>query len=404
MRRSCLDIKINTELGIRRIDYSDRRGDRIDMKVVIVNCFDTYEDRIDLVHDFFINKVHDVTIIQSDFRHFKKVKRTEKKQDFIFVESKPYFKNISVARLVSHYRFAKKAFKFVEELQPDLLYVIVPPNSLAKFANDYKKKHSNVKLIFDLIDLWPENLPVGKIKTLPLFTSWRLMRDKKLKLANFVITECDLYQSILKTVLKGIKAETVYLAKREANIDSHLVFNKDEIHLCYLGSINNLIDIQKIKRLIKLIHEIKPTTLHIIGDGENKNILIDEIRCTGAIVEYHGKIYNPQKKQEIFDKCQFGLNIMKDTVCIGLTMKSIDYFQAGIPIINTIQADTAQTVDRYKIGINVTEENIEDVATNVADLNEKEFLKMRENTKIMFKRLFSLEAFNEKLEDVINGL
>lgn len=374
------------------------------MEVVIVNCFDTYEDRIDLLHDFFVNKGHDVMVIQSDFRHFKKIKRIENKQDFVFVESKAYYKNMSVARLTSHYSFAKKAFEFVEDLKPDILYVMVPPNSLAKFAAKYKRKHSNVKLIFDLIDLWPETMPVGKIKALPPFTFWRLMRDKSLKLADFVITECDLYQQVLKTVLKGIITETVYLAKKEVAIDSHPVFIKGEIHLCYLGSINNIIDIAKIKRLVKSIDKIKPVTLHIIGDGENKDVLIDDIKSTGVIVEYHGKIYDSQKKQEIFDKCQFGLNIMKDNICVGLTMKSIDYFQAGLPILNNIPADTAQIIDKYKIGINVTDGNIENIANKVANANIGELLGMRENTKQMFDRLFSLEAFNDKLQNIIKGL
>ena len=259
-------------------------------------------------------------------------------------------------------------------------------------------------IIFDLIDLWPETMPVGKVEALPPFCFWGAMRNSALKYADCVITECNLYQEVLKKHLNGINTQTIYLAKRDINIDIHPEFNKNEIHLGYLGSINNIIDIPKIKRLIKSVHEIKPVTLHIIGDGESKDVLIYEIKNTGAVVEYHGKIYDPQKKQEIFDKCQFGLNIMKDNVCVGLTMKSIDYFQHGLPILNNIQADTAQIVDKYKIGINVTNENIENVADKVANADMEELLVMKKNTKKMFNSLFSLEAFNEKLQDVIKGL
>lgn len=374
------------------------------MKVVIVNCFDTYEDRIDLLHDFFINNGHEVRVIQSDFRHFKKVKRTEKKQHFIFIKSKPYYKNISMARITSHYIFAKSAFEHIENLQPDLLYVIVPPNSLAKFASVYRKKHKDIKLIFDLIDLWPENMSIGKMKNFPLFNSWRLLRDKSFKSADYIITECDLYQEVLEKQLKEIKTKTVYLAKREYNADSKIAINNNEIHLCYLGSINNIIDIPKIKKIVKSINKIKPVTLHIIGDGESKDILINEIKSTGTIVEYHGKIYDSKAKQCIFDKCQFGLNIMKDAVCVGLTMKSIDYFQAGLPIINNIRFDTANIVDKYNIGINILEDNIEDVAANIADFDINKILIMRENSKKVFNSLFSIGAFNEKLKDVIKEL
>jgi len=374
------------------------------VKVVIVNCFDTYEDRIDLLHDFFSDKGNDVTVVQSDFRHFKKVKRTESKEDFIFVESKPYYKNMSVARMTSHYDFAKRAFQVVEDLQPDLLYVMVPPNSLTKFAAQYKRKHNNVKLIFDLIDLWPETMPIGKVEALPPFYFWGEMRNSALKYADCVITECDLYQEVLKKHLEGIKAETVYLAKREINIVSNPVLNKDEIHLCYLGSINNIIDVSKIKKIIGEINKIKPVTFHIIGDGESKDILINEVKSTGAIIEYHGKVYDFQEKQDIFDKCYLGLNIMKDTVCVGLTMKSIDYFQGGLPIINSIQSDTANLVDKFNIGINVINENIEDISTKVVSFDIEKLLAMRENTKNVFDSLFSVDAFNEKFGTILINL
>ena len=92
---------------------------------------------------------------------------------------------------------------------------------------------------------------------------------------------------------------------------------------------------------------------------------------------------------------------MKDTVCVGLTMKSIDYFQAGLPILNSIPADTAQIVDEYKIGINVTHENIEDVVAKVINIDKAELLSMRENTHKVFDRLFSYEAFKDRLDKVI---
>ncbi|WP_025707031.1 hypothetical protein [Paenibacillus graminis] len=371
------------------------------MRVVIVNCFDTYEERIDLIYDFFENKGHEVTVIQSDFRHFKKVKRTEDKPGFIFIQSKPYYKNMSLTRLISHYKFAKKAFEVVGKLQPDLLYTIVPPNSLAMFAAKYKKKNRNTMLIFDLIDLWPETMPIGKISSFPPFTFWRLMRDKSLKISDLIVTECNHYQSILANELKSINTQTVYLAKREVNIERYPIFNNARIHLCYLGSINNIIDIPKIKKIIKSINELKSTTLHIIGDGESKQVLIDEVISTGANVEFYGKIYDLQEKQKIFDKCHFGLNIMKDNVCVGLTMKSIDYFQHGLPIINNIKADTTNLVEDYCIGMNITDDNLLEVAERIALMKESEWIFLKNNTDKVFIDFFSKESFDESLEKAI---
>mgnify|MGYP000267996610 CR=1 FL=1 len=370
------------------------------MKVVITNCFDTFEDRVDLVHEFFKEQGDEVTVIQSDFRHIKKVYREESKDDFIFVRSKSYYRNLSVVRLYSHYMFSSSAYKLVEDLKPDLLYTFVPPNSLAKFAFIYKQKHENVKLIVDLIDLWPETMPIGKVKNFPPFTLWSAMRDNSLKYADFVITECDLYQTVLRDVLKDVKVETVYLAKREISVVTNPQLSEDEIHLAYLGSINNIIDIPKIKDIIKAIKEIKPVVLHIIGDGEKKQELINAAKSCGASVKYYGKIYSPQEKQDIFDKCHFGLNIMKKSVCVGLTMKSVDYFQHGLPIINNIPADTANIVEKYGVGINLD---------NVYELRDYfstpiDYKGMKNKAKELFKSMFSIPIYKEKLVKIINNV
>lgn len=372
------------------------------MKAVIVNCFDTYEDRVDLVHEFFKEQGYDVTVIQSNFRHFKKVHRKEPKEGFVFVKANPYFKNLSVARLISHYKYANDAFKIVEDLKPDLLYTFVPPNSLAKFAASYKQRHKEVKLILDFIDLWPETMPIGKAKTFPPFTFWGAMRDKSLKYADLVITECDLYQSVLGDALKGVKVETVYLAKREINVIRKPHLNEDEIHLAYLGSINNIIDIPKIKEIIEIIKEVKPVTLHIIGDGESKQVLIEAAIFGGATVEYLGKIYDPQEKQDVFDKCHFGLNIMKDSVCVGLTMKSIDYFQHGIPIINNIPADTAEIVEKYDVGVNIYKEmNKKDFKNKVQIFIDEKLNQDKVNTEKLYVEMFSITSFKNNLEKIV---
>lgn len=370
------------------------------MKAVIISCFDNHEDRVDLVHEFFKEKGFDVTVIHSDFRHIKKVHRKDLKDGFILIKSKAYTKNMSVARLYSHYKFAKDAFKAVEEIKPDLLYTLVPPNSLARSAAKYIQKHKEVKLIFDLIDLWPESMPIGKIKKIPLFAFWKEMRDKSLRFADFVILECDLYKIVLGDAINGINVETVYLANKDINAASAPMLREKEIHLAYLGSINNIIDIPKIKEIIVVIKEIKPVTLHIIGDGENREKLISAAERAGASVVYHGKIYDPQAKQDIFDKCHFGLNIMKNCVCVGLTMKSIDYFQHGLPIINNIPGDTAEIINKYKVGINIDKDLKSSCFLN--DILNSLNCDIKQKCISVFNENFSIKKFYNKLDKIID--
>lgn len=369
------------------------------MKVVIISCFDAGETRIDMVYNYFVERGHDVNVLISDFDHFKKNKR-DKINQYQYINTAPYYKNISINRLYSHFKFSYDAFQIVEKLKPDLLYVLVPPNSLAMFASKYKKKHQKVKLIFDIIDLWPETMPIGKIKKLPLFAFWKEMRDISLKFADFVILECDLYKTVLGDTLNGINTETLYLAKKDINITSTPILSEDEIHLAYLGSINNIIDIPKIKEIIVVIKEIKSVTLHIIGDGENREKLISAVEHAGASVVYHGKIYDPQSKQDIFDKCHFGLNIMKSSVCVGLTIKSVDYFQHGLPIINNIPGDTTEIINKYKVGINIDKDLKSSCFLN--DILNSLNCDIKQKCISVFNENFSIKKFYNKLDKIID--
>jgi hypothetical protein len=63
-------------------------------------------------------------------------------------------------------RFARDAFRQVRKLNPDLLYVEVPPNSLCREAARYRKKHPHTRLILDIFDLWPESFPSNRLKKL----------------------------------------------------------------------------------------------------------------------------------------------------------------------------------------------------------------------------------------------
>jgi glycosyltransferase involved in cell wall biosynthesis len=371
------------------------------MKIVILNCFETNENRVQGVYDYFINKDNEVIVIQSDFKHIMKFCRKDEIENHIFIRTKPYYKNLSVERLMSHYRFSKDAMSVVKQENPDILYVIFPPNSLVKFAAKYKKTIPQVKLIFDIMDLWPETLPIGKAKRFPPFTFWRSMRNKNLKYADFVITECDLFRTVLDHAVSDVKTKTIYLSKKTVDVVKNPQLSEVEIHLAYLGSINNIIDITMIREIIKVINGFRPVTLHIIGDGEKKEELINAAESVGATVKYYGKIYDSQEKQAIFDKCHFGLNIMKESVCVGLTMKSIDYFQHGLPILNNIKSDTAEIVERHKIGFNLTNNLFFETIVSIVNLQNYEILEMKERTYLVFSLLFSTLAFEQNFNNVM---
>ena len=91
------------------------------MKICIIHCFDTYEHRVDLLHDYFKERGAEVTVITSDYMHFEKRKRTDKKEDFHYIKAVPYASNLSLTRLWSHLRLSKNIFAKIESKEYDLL-------------------------------------------------------------------------------------------------------------------------------------------------------------------------------------------------------------------------------------------------------------------------------------------
>lgn len=361
-------------------------------KMCIVSCFDTYEHRVDLIQKYFEKYGVEVTVYTSDFRHFEKCTRTDSKKGFKFFHAIPYSKNMSIGRLKSHVNLAKIIFKEVQMHNFDLLWVLIPPNSFVKEAQKYKKMHRDVKLIFDLIDLWPETMPISRFKSLPPFSQWKNLRDKYLCAADEIVTECKLYHNKLPQNIKD-RLHTIYLARESTFIEHHYNLPDNKIVLCYLGSINNIIDIPAIVELIQNISSYKEVELHIIGDGERRDKLISLCEGAGASVLYHGKIYNKNKKHAIFDSCHYGVNFMKCTVFVGLTMKSIDYFEAGLPIINNIKGDTWELVKNNNIGYNIGDKIDYEKLTNYD-------FSMRKRTREVFEEQLGLESFNSRISEM----
>lgn len=372
-----------------------KKGEKIN-SVCIINCFDTYEQRVALLYDYFKKNYDTVKVITSDFKHIEKCKRTNPKKDYEFISTIPYQKNLSIERMISHISLSKSIYDKIEHDKYDLLWILVPPNSIVKDAAKYKKKHKDTKFVFDLIDLWPETIPLPKLKSLPPFIYWRNLRNKYLEIADIIITECNLYHEKLPQNLKN-KLRTIYLAREIKDFTSNLNLPNNKMALCYLGSINNIIDILAIANLIRNIEKYIPVELHIIGDGENREELISSCKAAGATVIYHGKIYDKLDKQKIFDSCHYGLNIMKKSVFVGLTMKSIDYFEAGLPILNNIQGDTWDYITDYYIGYNI------DFTIDYKKIISYR-IEMRKQTRNFYEEVFGIDKFNKNVKKVIEEI
>lgn len=372
------------------------------MRAAVITSSSTYEPRASMIADCFIKQGLETYVITSDFDHRRKRKGREKKEGYIYIETVPYYRNISIQRLYSHINFSQKVYQVLQEKKFDILYVLIPANSLARISTRYSKE-TGARLIFDIIDLWPESLPLKQIKSVWPINLWGNLRDNNLKNAELVVTECNLYAKILRLSERGIRSNTVYWPKSGKVYAFQYERDVNSLHVVYLGSINNIIDIKMIVDILAEVQKKRVVCLHIIGDGESRDILIKEAEQKGIFVIYHGSVYDDSMKRMILRQCTYGLNIMKTSVCVGLTMKAVDYMYMGIPLINNIKGDTWELIEEYGIGINCSADKILEAAKYIIE-QEEAMQEKRSMIQKIFLDNFSEEAFWKHIQAQLNPL
>ena len=339
----------------------------------------------------YVKKGYDVIYVTSDFDHMTKKRycfNEYKNSKQLHVIS--YKKNLSISRILSHLMFSYKTFYMLLACKPELVYVEVPNNSLVKSSAKYKKIN-NAEIIVDVFDMWPESMPV-KTKNMIVnwgFDIWRNFRNKNLKFADQIWIECDYYRELLSAQKINLPMETKYLKLKNAETSIEMKVSEEEIDLCYLGSINNIIDISLIEKIVSEFAKNKRTRIHIIGDGERKDEFLDILKKNSIEIIDHGKVYEIDKLQEIFDQCWFGINVLREDLAIGITMKSISYFRGGLPIINTVQGDTSRFVEECNIGINVDRHDVKSCVLRILNITKDDLACMKNNTRNLFEQKFA---------------
>lgn len=373
---------------------------------LIFDCYDDYAIRIRFIKEAMEAAGYSVHVFFSDFDHYAKKYVNGKHADVEYIHAQAYAKNLSYARIHSHLMFAKDCVKKAEEYSDaEVVYVMVPPNSMCRDFAAYHEKHSEVKLIFDVCDMWPESLPLnGTLKALasPLTHVWRSYRDKYIDAADCILSECHLFAQQIQPCITKNKLHTVYLCQEHHDSISH--WDPDAVSFLYCGSINNIINIDLIASFLKKVSSQRQVIFHIIGNGEQKQQLIEKTSSSQIKVIDHGVVYEEAAKKEIYAQCQYGLNLMVDSVFVGLTMKSLDYMSHDLPLINNIKGDTWQLVATEQIGINLDAQSLEEAAEEIVQFSEENYNQLRNNVSRVFNTTFDVKIIRQQLDKILEDL
>ena len=372
------------------------------MKALLISCYEFHYDlRFKYVENILKNRGFQVKKVFSDFNHLNKQRISKEVPGTIMIKVPAYQKNISIGRLYSHAVFSYRLRAVLKSEKPSLIFADIPPNAIAVTVASYKRRNEKCKVIFDIFDLWPESFSEFNFLKIHL-GFWKRIRTRALQKADYITLVCEYYQSFLEKSLRLKQYSMLYLCKPTPIEPLQFSHEGGSLNFCYLGSINNIIDISAVIKVLNYINHRRRVKLYIVGDGEKREMFLEQLRQNEIDVHYVGLTFDEKVKNEIFRQCHFGINMYKEDVVVGLTMKSIDYFRVGLPTLNMNIHDTGILVEKYQSGYKLSTESLEKTLDAIVGLDEKEWRVLHENTVRMFNELFSEDVFEEKFGKVLD--
>ncbi len=332
------------------------------------------------------------------------------------LKEKAYKKNISLGRIISHKQFADNVIKYlITRKKPDVVYLFVPPISLAKKVVSYAKKNG-IRVVIDVLDLWPEAFEM----VLPSFVSKSILLPMR-KSAEYVYSNADEVIAVSDTYVKrAIKhnarkniGHSVFIgtdieAFDNAAANAPLLGGKlRPITMAYIGMLGHSYDLCGVMDAMHLLIEqgFDDVELLIMGDGPLKTKFQEYAKQYELPVRFTGRLdYEDMVKKLV--KCDIGLNVLVDKAAQSIINKHADYVSAGIPIINVQKnQEFGRLLVDYNAGLMCTPGDTETLANAIRTLasNEEMRNKIGKNSRRLAEEKFNRKNTYGEIITVMKG-
>ena len=362
------------------------------MRVWIENPFDTLPPeggrplRFWLMAAAFARAGHEVVYWTSDFNHITKRKRVfvrageedargdaaARREDVPFavelIPTKPYAKNVSLARVRSHRASAAAWERRARAVAaaggaPDVIIVSTPPLATGAVAIRLARSFG-AKLVVDVMDDWPGTfyrlLPrgaqgLGRLLFAPMHRAARRLY----RAADLITTVAARYEELVracgatapvKRFYHGIQLGRLERSLTRANLDKLDLLEQSKrqatanVRLVYIGNLGRTYDLATI---LAAMDALPPeVTLDIAGNGAQ---FADLQRRANARIRVHG-VLDRQPLAALLAQCDVGLVPMAADSCVGIPYKFGDYAAAGLAIASTLGGESGRLLARYGAG------------------------------------------------------
>ncbi len=376
-------------------------------KVVwVVNPFDQLPNETDLPLRYWTlcrvlaEQGHEVIWWSSDFSHLSKTKRPPCPDTDGFVvrliETPPYTKNISIARLRNHkafgvgfYKNAITGLKNGTLKAPDRIVVSLPPLGVAEQAfkiRDYvnqslpNNRSRRCQVVVDIMDAWPETfyraLPKWIPKQLkngllyPMHFSAKQAYTKAYKISAVGQT----YLNLANQYLQENSTTPTHLCyhgtdlSRFQNIELEATTPESvskELQAVCLGSMNEGYDLRTVVQAVQKCRESGNISIHLhfAGTGSQEPELKKycqehQLLSHSAVVTFHGQL-DKQSVNELLLNADIGLVTNKPETLVACPYKVAEYAAAGLPILSCLGGELGQLLRKYNAGSEHKEGDVE---------------------------------------------
>lgn len=331
-----------------------------------------------------------VELVTSSFSHNLKRRRStvDGPLSYIltFIAEPPYSNNISMKRFYSHYILSRNLKKYLKQrTKPDIIYCAVPSLDVGLVAVEYAKD-SNVQLIIDVQDLWPEAFKM--VFSVPGVSNFLLHPMKKraehiYTSANKIISVSETYKDRIEKVIAPSKMVlSIYLGTDLSFFDElaatrHITKPPSELWLVYVGTLGYSYDIISVIDALRILMDkgISNIKFYVIGDGPLRTKFEQYATAKSIDAVFTGRL-DYGKMVGLLKASDIAVNPINSGSAGSIINKHADYAAAGLPVLNTQQCMEYRTlVDDYKMGLNCENNNPSDMANNLLLLYQDQALR-----------------------------
>ena len=334
-----------------------------------------------------LSRLADVEVVTTDFDHW--TKKPKRKIQFppickiTYLKILPYYNNTGPLRLISHLLFSIRAGLYFlrRHRQFDIVYVTLPFNSLAWFALRCARKQLR---IIDVTDIWPDVLPFSQRMVRmfsPAFALWRWMFNQAAGEAEVMMAVSDsFFQETLRYVKPDCKCRRFYLGELALRRD---VPKEAVLTIAYCGNLGTLYDFET---LLDVMSEAEPGSMQLfmIGDGDRRDWLLNELKQRNLSHRYFGSVYDPAKLGDILSRAHLGFNGFRNTTA-ALSTKASTYFSAGLPVLNSMEGELAKLVADFGLGFNYSSGDRSGLKQCFSKINLDDLASISENCTRFFQ-------------------